>query len=86
VNIRRCTFGDSGDPLFDEVEDRTRFIEGDIIELAIECRRAHPLKDFSTARAERNDARTWGSMRTAADQACAFENRSNKGDEKRDLP
>ena len=40
VNIRRCSFGDSEDPLFAEVEDRTRFIDGDFIEVAIECRRA----------------------------------------------
>jgi predicted SAM-dependent methyltransferase len=40
VNIRRCSFGDSEDPRFAEVEDRTRFIDGDFIEVAIECRRA----------------------------------------------
>lgn len=37
--IRRCSYGDSGDPLFSDVEDHTRFVDGDIVELAIECRR-----------------------------------------------
>jgi hypothetical protein len=40
VNIRRCSFGGSEDPLFADVEDCTRFIDGDFIEVAIECRRA----------------------------------------------
>jgi hypothetical protein len=39
TGIRRCTYGDSGDPLFAEVEDAGRFIDGDIIELALECKR-----------------------------------------------
>src|ERR1700730_6663876 len=46
VNIRRCAFGDSEDPLFAEVEDPTRFIDGDIVELAIECRRAPAAESF----------------------------------------
>ena len=37
--IRRCHFGDSSDPKFDLVEDRTRFVDGDIMELALECRK-----------------------------------------------
>jgi hypothetical protein len=37
--IRRCTYGDSGDPLFAEVEDVSRFVDDGIVELAIECRR-----------------------------------------------
>jgi hypothetical protein len=39
AGIRRCVYGDSGDPLFAEVEDLSRFIDNDIVELAIECRR-----------------------------------------------
>ena len=39
VGIRRCRFGDSGDPMFDRVEDRTRFEVGAHHELALECRR-----------------------------------------------
>lgn len=38
--IRRCTFGDSNDPTFAQVEIRDRFIDGEIVELAIECRKA----------------------------------------------
>jgi len=39
VEIRRCDFGDSGDPEFSLVERRDRFIDGDIRELALECRK-----------------------------------------------
>jgi hypothetical protein len=41
VSIRRCTFNDSSDDMFKEVEDRTRFLdEGQgFTELAIECAR-----------------------------------------------
>jgi SAM-dependent methyltransferase len=37
--IRRCRFGDSGDPMFSLVEDRSRFIDGDLAELAIQAQR-----------------------------------------------
>lgn len=37
--IRRACFGDSDDSMFAKVEDRGRFIDGDITELAIEARR-----------------------------------------------
>jgi hypothetical protein len=37
--IRRCSFGDSNDPAFALVEIRDRFIDGEIVELAIECRK-----------------------------------------------
>lgn len=36
-NVRRCELGDSGDPMFQLVEDRGRFFEGDQRELAIEA-------------------------------------------------
>ena len=39
VSIRRCQFGDSGDPAFAEVENQGRFIDGDIVECAMECRK-----------------------------------------------
>lgn len=34
VDIRRASFGDSGDPMFAAVEDQTRFIDDGIIEIA----------------------------------------------------
>jgi len=37
VNVRRCTLGDSADPMFARVEDRARFFEGDAPELAVEA-------------------------------------------------
>jgi hypothetical protein len=37
VDIRRCEFGDSKDPMFALVEDRNRFFEGTQRELAIEA-------------------------------------------------
>ena len=40
-SIRRCSFGDSNDPIFAQVENRDRFIDGEIEELAIECRRTN---------------------------------------------
>jgi predicted SAM-dependent methyltransferase len=36
VDIRRCSFGDSGDPMFARVEQQGRFIDGDIVEMAME--------------------------------------------------
>lgn len=39
VDIRRCEKGDSGDPMFDLVEDEHRFVDGDITELAIHARK-----------------------------------------------
>jgi hypothetical protein len=38
TSIRRASFGDSEDRMFDLVEDPTRFIDGDIVEVAIEAR------------------------------------------------
>jgi len=37
VRVRRCAFGDAGDPMFDLVEDRARYFEGNERELAIEA-------------------------------------------------
>jgi hypothetical protein len=39
IKIRRCEFGDSNDPMFAQVEDRARFIDGTLglRELAIEA-------------------------------------------------
>lgn len=41
VDIRRCSCGDSGDPMFDVVEDRSRFFDASlsIAECAIDARR-----------------------------------------------
>jgi hypothetical protein len=39
VDIRRCGFNDSADPRFSEVEDRGRFVDCDMAELALEARR-----------------------------------------------
>jgi len=39
VAIRRCTFGDSHDAQFAMVEQQDRFVDGDIVELAMECRK-----------------------------------------------
>ena len=43
VAIRRCAFGDAGDPMFARVEDRGRFIDQgfapEMVELAFEARR-----------------------------------------------
>ena len=38
-DIRRCTFGDSGDSDFVQVEQMERFIAGDIVELALQCKK-----------------------------------------------
>ena len=38
-SIRRCEFGDSKDADFARVESRDRFIDGEIVELAMECRK-----------------------------------------------
>ena len=40
TSIRRCEFGDSHDAEFALVEDRDRFIAGEIVELAMECRKS----------------------------------------------
>lgn len=37
VNVRRCEFGDSGDPMFNLVEDRSRFFEEGNTELSVEA-------------------------------------------------
>jgi hypothetical protein len=37
VGIRKCTLGDSGDPMFALVEDEDRFFEGREAELAVEA-------------------------------------------------
>jgi SAM-dependent methyltransferase len=39
VNIRRCSMGDAGDPMFDAVEAKDRFFEMGYQELAIQSRR-----------------------------------------------
>jgi predicted SAM-dependent methyltransferase len=39
VDVRRCDIGDSGDPMFDSVEDRGRFYESGERELALEARK-----------------------------------------------
>lgn len=39
TSIRRASFGDADDPMFTRVEDRGRFVDGSITELAIEARR-----------------------------------------------
>ena len=39
TGIRRCTFNDSGDPMFTQVEDRGRFFDSGEAELALEARR-----------------------------------------------
>jgi predicted SAM-dependent methyltransferase len=39
VDIRRCEMGDSGDPMFDKVEDRGRFIDSGENELALQARK-----------------------------------------------
>jgi hypothetical protein len=36
-DIRRCHFGDSTDPTFGLVEEAARFVDGDIVELAMQC-------------------------------------------------
>lgn len=38
-DIRRCSFGDSSDPMFSRVEEEKRFNDGVFRELAMECRR-----------------------------------------------
>ena len=38
-SIRRCQFGDSSDPKFDLVEEASRFIDGDIVEMSMECKK-----------------------------------------------
>lgn len=39
VDIRHCEMGDSGDPMFDKVEDRGRFIDSGERELALQARK-----------------------------------------------
>ncbi len=39
TDIRRCSFGDAGDPAFAAVENQDRFVSDGIVEVAIECRR-----------------------------------------------
>ena len=39
VEIRRCQFNDSSDPAFAQVEESGRFVDGGIVELALECRK-----------------------------------------------
>jgi SAM-dependent methyltransferase len=39
TDIRRCSFGDSGDTNFGTVENATRFVNGSIVELAVECKK-----------------------------------------------
>lgn len=39
VSVRRCRIGDSGDPMFDLVEDESRFVAGAHDELAMEAMR-----------------------------------------------
>jgi len=39
VDIRRAEMGDAGDSMFDLVEDRVRFVDGDIVEVAIASRK-----------------------------------------------
>jgi predicted SAM-dependent methyltransferase len=36
-NIRKCSFNDSGIEVFSEVEEMHRFIDGDFIEVALQC-------------------------------------------------
>jgi hypothetical protein len=36
-NIRKSKIGDSGIKIFSEVEEKHRFIDGDFIEVAIQC-------------------------------------------------
>jgi hypothetical protein len=38
-DIRRCNFNDSDDPAFAELEEPGRYVDGDIFELALECRK-----------------------------------------------
>ena len=38
-DIRRCKFGDGKDPMFTLVEQPSRFIDGDFVELAMECKK-----------------------------------------------
>jgi SAM-dependent methyltransferase len=40
IDIKRCTFGDSGNPMFDTVEDRGRFFDDGNPELAMQARKA----------------------------------------------
>lgn len=37
VAIRRAKIGDSGDAMFDRIEDKSRFFDGDIEEVAVHC-------------------------------------------------
>ena len=36
-NIRKCKIGDSGIKVFSEVEEMHRFVDGDFIEVALQC-------------------------------------------------
>lgn len=49
IKIRRCAFGDSEIAAFAEVEDRTRFECEYGAELALECRKASPLREETAA-------------------------------------
>jgi SAM-dependent methyltransferase len=40
VDIRRASFGDSGDPMFAAVEDPTRFIDDGIVEIAFNAKKS----------------------------------------------
>jgi SAM-dependent methyltransferase len=40
IEVRRCTFGDAKHPAFQDVEERERFFDNDMPELAIECCKA----------------------------------------------
>ena len=39
INVRRVQFGDSGDPKFDQVERRDRYIDDGIVEVALEAKK-----------------------------------------------
>jgi hypothetical protein len=39
TDIRRCQFGDCSDPMFQRVEEMGRFIDGDIVECALEAKK-----------------------------------------------
>jgi ABC-type Fe3+-hydroxamate transport system substrate-binding protein len=36
-NMKKCKIGDSGIDIFSEVEELHRFIDGDFVEVAIQC-------------------------------------------------
>jgi Methyltransferase domain len=59
-HVRQCQIGDSGDPMFDLVEDRGRFFNEGFPELAFEAKK--PPSDFDTPMLDRGPRRS----RTAA--------------------